>query len=122
MPFEYRGMIFSESQFQASCLYGYLETWGLVGGGIGHRVTGSLPQPAGHLASVALQPAKDFEAKNKLLTLTVFSASTNWRPMFPSGTLTVARCLLSSAKVKFLALVLMVSPEPALEAVSANSF
>jgi hypothetical protein len=101
-------MIFSESQFQASCLYSYLETRGLVGGGIGHRAIG-----------VALQPAKEFEAKNKLLTLTVFSASMNWRPAFPSDTLIVASCLLSSSKVKFLALVLL---EPALEAMSAHSF
>jgi hypothetical protein len=41
----------------------------------------------------------------------------NWRPAFPSDSLTVASCLLSSAKVKFLALVLLVSPELALEAV-----
>jgi hypothetical protein len=63
---------------------------------------------------MALQPAKESEAENKLLTLTVFSASTNWRPAFPSESLTVASCLLSSAKVKFLALVSLVSPEPAL--------
>jgi hypothetical protein len=68
---------------------------------------------------MALQPAKEFEAKNKLLTLTVFSASTSWRPMFPSDTLTAASCLLTSTKVKFLPLVLLVLPEPALEVVSA---
>jgi hypothetical protein len=71
---------------------------------------------------MALQPVKEFEAKNKLLTLTVFLASTNWRPTFPSDTLTVASCLLSSTKVKFPALVLLVLPEPTLEAVSAHSF
>jgi hypothetical protein len=71
---------------------------------------------------VALQPSNDFEAKNKLLTLTVFSSLTNWRLAFPSDSLTVASSLLNSAKVKFLALVLLVSPESALEAVSVHSF
>jgi hypothetical protein len=115
-------MIFSESRFQASYLYSYLETRGLVGGGIGHRAIGSSPQPEGRLAGVALQPAKESEAQNKLLTLIVFSASANWRPAFPSDSLTVASCLLNSAKVKFLALVSLVSPVPVLEAVSAHSF
>jgi hypothetical protein len=75
-------MIFSESQFQASCLYSYLETRGLVGGGIGHRAADSSPQPAGHLAGMALKLAKESEAEDKLLTLIVFSASTKWRPAF----------------------------------------
>jgi hypothetical protein len=76
-------MIFIESQFQASYLYNYLKTRGLVGGGIGHRAADSSPQPVGHLARMALQTGKESEAEDKLLTLTVFSASTNWRPAFP---------------------------------------
>jgi hypothetical protein len=67
----------SEIQFQASCHYSYLKTRGLVRGGIGHRVTDSLPQVAGHLAGTTLQPAEETEAKNKSLTLMVFSASMN---------------------------------------------
>jgi hypothetical protein len=99
-------MIFSKTQFQASCHYSYLETRGLVRRGIGHRATGSILQLAGRLAGTALQPAEETEAKTKSLTLMVFSASTNWKLTFPRDTLTVASCLLSSAKVKFSPLAL----------------
>jgi hypothetical protein len=115
-------VIFSVIQFQASCHYSYLKTQGLVRGGIGHRATGSIPQPAGRLAGAGLQPAEETEAKNKSLTLMVFSASINWKLTFPSDALTVASYLFSSAKVKFSPLALRLPPEPALEAVSAHSF
>jgi hypothetical protein len=112
-------MIFSESQFQASRLYSYLETRGLIGGGIGHSAIGSSPQPTGRLAGAAQQLAKESEAEIKLLTSIVFSASTNQRPVLCSDSLTVASHLLRSAKVKFLALSSLALPELVLEAMSA---
>jgi hypothetical protein len=106
-----KAMFLSKIHFQASCLYSYLETWGL----------GCMVKLATELRASSLNQQKKSEAKGVVLTLLVCTASRNWSPTFCSDSLMIENYLFSSARVGLLPWTLSLSPALTLEVVSTHS-